>query len=182
MAVKTFVDAVSLPASDINTYLANSGLVYVTSQTVGTGVSSVTVTGAFNSAYDNYRIIYSGGVGSTTQDLRIQLGSATTNYYSFLFYGNYASNAVNGLGSNNTTAFLYTGGTDGSFTMLNVDLFNPFNALPTTISSVGNLSAGNFGVFSGRHAANTSFTAFTLTPNGGTLTGGTITVYGYRKA
>ena len=36
-----------------------------------------------------------------------------------------------------------------------------------------------FGVYGGIHKASTSFTDFTLAPDVGTLTGGTIYVYGY---
>jgi hypothetical protein len=74
MAIKTFTTGEVLTAADTNTYLANSGLVYVASTTVGTGVSSVTVSSAFNSTYDNYKIIYSGGVGSVTTTISMSKG------------------------------------------------------------------------------------------------------------
>jgi hypothetical protein len=38
------------------------------------------------------------------------------------------------------------------------------------------------GVFGGYLNDATSYTAFTITASSGTMTGGTITVYGYRKA
>ena len=66
MAIKTFTANSVLTAADTNTYLANSGLVYVTSQTVGTAVASVTVSSAFNSSFDSYKIVYAGDGGSTT--------------------------------------------------------------------------------------------------------------------
>ena len=50
------------------------GLWLVKSQTIGTGVSSVTVTDAFSADYDSYKIVISGGVGSATAVLRTQLG------------------------------------------------------------------------------------------------------------
>jgi hypothetical protein len=40
MAIKTFTTGEVLTASDTNTYLANSGLVYVKSQTIGSGVTA----------------------------------------------------------------------------------------------------------------------------------------------
>ena len=55
MAVKTFTTEV-LTSADTNTYLANSGLVYVKSHTITSG-ASVVVTDAFSSTYDNYLII-----------------------------------------------------------------------------------------------------------------------------
>ena len=59
MTYPTFTNGQVLPASDLNAI----GLWLVKSQTVGTGVSSVTVSNAFSADFDNYRIIYSGGVG-----------------------------------------------------------------------------------------------------------------------
>ena len=56
MAIKTFTTGEVLTAADTNTYLANSGLVLVKSQTIGTGVASVTISDAFSTTYDNYRI------------------------------------------------------------------------------------------------------------------------------
>jgi hypothetical protein len=55
-------------------------------QTIGSGVGSVTVTSAFSSTYDNYLIVLSDTVGSTSTSLVCQLGSVTTGYrYSFLY-------------------------------------------------------------------------------------------------
>lgn len=53
MAIKTFTTGEVLTASDTNTYLANSGLVFVKSQTIGSAVTSVTVSDAFSATYDN---------------------------------------------------------------------------------------------------------------------------------
>ena len=60
MAVQTFTSGQVLTAADTNTYLANSGLVYVTSGTIGVAVSSVTVSSVFSSTYDSYKIVISG--------------------------------------------------------------------------------------------------------------------------
>jgi hypothetical protein len=57
------------------------GLVLISTTTIGTTVASVTVSGAFSATYDNYKIIVSGGVGSTNITLRLKLGSTTTGYY-----------------------------------------------------------------------------------------------------
>ena len=53
MAVKTFTTGEVLTASDTNTYLANAGLVYITSTSVGTG-GSLTVSNCFSATYNNY--------------------------------------------------------------------------------------------------------------------------------
>jgi len=180
MAIKTFTAGSVLTASDTNTYLANSGLVYVTSATVGSGVSSVTVSSAFSSTYENYRIVYNGGVGSTLHNMRLQLGSASTGYYGA---GNYANSsaATGGVGDNNTSLFRYIGGGDTYGSTVVLDLMSPQLAKATYVSAVINTGT-SFGFYSGRYYPTDQFTAFTISPDSGTLTGGTIAVYGYRKA
>jgi hypothetical protein len=181
MAIKTFTTGEVLTASDTNTYLANSGLVYVTSATVGSGVSSVTVSSAFSSTYDNYKIIYSGGVGSTTTSLRMTLGSASTEYYMMLTFVAWSSTAYTFLGVNNGAHWTTVGSMDANQTAVNLDVLNPFASKYTMLSGIYTRSDLGGPVF-GVQKSTTSFTAFTLTPDSGTLTGGTITVYGYRKA
>ncbi len=92
MSYPVFATGDVLNASDMNAV----GLWLVKSQTIGTGVSSVTVTGAFSANYDRYKITVSGGVASTPLDIRLTLGSTATGYYGFLFYRAYNTNTVQG--------------------------------------------------------------------------------------
>ena len=184
MAIKTFTTGEVLTASDTNTYLANSGLVFVKSQTVGTTVSSVTVSSAFSSTFDNYQIVYTGGTSSATQNIALQMGSTTTGYYGNIIYAVPSTPAPTGLGVNNGASWTYAG--DGTTTgaRLACTLYAPNLAVRTgiAVSYVGTSTTfGAFGFFSGNLDNATQYTAFTIAPNTGTLTGGTITVYGYRK-
>ena len=183
MAVKTFGSEV-LTVSDTNTYLANSGLVYVTSATVGTGVSSVTVSSAFNTTYDAYQIIYSGGIASADGPYSLVLGSTTTGYYGNYIYANYGNTSVNSVADNNAARFTFAGGGDptSSGAHGNIILNNPFLTKQTYITSSCVAYSTFNGTYNGRLANSTSYTAFTITPISGTFTGGTITVYGFRKA
>lgn len=181
MATKTFTSGSVLTASDTNTYLANSGLVFVKSQTVGSAVASVTVSAAFDSTYDDYRIIYTNGTASATCDIRLQLGTTNTSYYGFLIYGNYGAATVLGANTNAGTLFPHCGGADSNYCFLAVDVYSPNLARGTMLTTISNLSGVNFGMFGGRQASATQFTAFTISPSSGTLTGGQITVYGVRK-
>jgi len=184
MAIKTFTTGEVLTASDTNTYLANSGLVFVKSQTVGTGVSSVTVSDAFSSTYDNYKIIYSGGGGSAGIYLTFQLGSTTTNYFGSLFGSAYATGAFIGIGVNSGANFPYAGLASTNYATMSVELYGPNLAKSTNFSAgwTFNLTSTGYSYFLGEQAATTQFTAFTVGTSSGTITGGTITVYGYRKA
>ena len=180
MAVKTFGSEI-LTSSDTNTYLANSGLVYVTSVTVGTGVSSVNVTGAFSSTYTSYKIVYSGGSASTNNHLALRFGSTATGYYGGLIYNQATAAAPTGAADNNAAYFTYAAGGNSSFELASIDVHNPFVAFYTLINA-WNMSFTNFGSYNGYLANTTSYTDFTLIPLAGTITGGQITVYGYRKA
>lgn len=177
MAIKTFSVGELATSADVNTYLANAGLVYVKSQTVGTAVSSVVVSSAFSATYDNYRVIWSGGSMSVDTNLKMKLGSAVTSYYGALIYGSYAGGSVALQGNSNTADFPYAGGASGAL----LDLMSPFATVATDISSRVRY-ATVYGTYQGTLLTTTSYTEFTLTPNSGTMTGGTITVYGYRKA
>jgi hypothetical protein len=185
MAIKTFTTGEVLTASDTNTYLANSGLVFVKSQTIGNGVGSVTVPDAFSAIYDNYKIVVGGGVGSTAStSVRLALGASTTGYYGTLAYYQYAVNATNYAHDNNASPgqFSFIGNAGTSQFATSFDLLNPFLAKWTVIKDAAWVANNAVGNYAGVHQVATSYSAFTFTPEAGTLTGGTIIVYGYRKA
>jgi hypothetical protein len=185
MAVKTFTAGSVLTASDTNTYLANAGLVYVTSVTVGTSVTTVTVSNCFSSTYDNYRVVMSGGTSAAGQAIAMQLGPSSvgaynTSYYQILYFGNYVTGAMTTLNVNNGASWTYAGESDStSNQVIAVDLLSPNMAKYT---SIGGFYMGSVGGFaSGRHASTNQYTGFSLITTAA-MTGGTVTVYGYRKA
>jgi len=180
MAVKTFTTGEVLTAADTNTYLNNGGLVYIKSQTIGTAVASVAVTSAFSADFDNYVITVSGGAGSTNMSLKLQLGATVTNYALTLSYSNYTSTPL-AVGSTTDTAFTYAGsGTSTSLGMY-CTLQNPYLAEHTFVQ--GATANGSFaGTMSGYLPTTTSYTDFTIITSTGTMTGGTIRVYGMRQA
>jgi hypothetical protein len=181
MAIKTFTTGEVLTASDTNTYLANSGLVFIKQQTVGATVGSVTVSDAFSATYENYKITYTAGVSSTAGTaLAMTLGATVTGYYSSINAVSYATSGVIPIGSNNTANFTYAGIARSNYSHVNIDLFSPFTAQRTTVSGPF-INSDASGIFAGFLDNTTSYTAFTLTPGSGTITGGIITVYGYRK-
>ena len=84
----------------------------------------------------------------------------------------------------NTNAAFWTGGRAGTTGQsFNMELLNPFLAIRTTCTAnYTNFNvAGQYGATAGLHDVSTSYSAFTITPSTGTLTGGTIYVYGYKK-
>jgi hypothetical protein len=184
MAIKTFTTGEVLTASDTNTYLANSGFVYVKSQTVGTAVSSVTVSSAFSTDYDNYLIAVNGTTSSSSSGaIKLALSGSATGYYSTLIYGSYTGGSPSMANNNNATEWNWVGGLYGSDGFIaQFTLMSPFLSKYTRLYSQGYEGSSNSGSLAGIHKVSSSYTAFVLTPESGTLTGGTVTVYGYRKA
>jgi hypothetical protein len=185
MAVKTFTTEV-LTSADTNTYLANSGLVYVTSATVGTGVSSVTISNCFSSTYDNYLISITD-VKMTTANgsLKCVLGSTTSGYSQNGYYTNYASSTLNGNAAPAQAHFevAFTDANSSRGQTMQFDLLAPYLASYVRMNSSW-ATESYTGVFNGILANSTQYTAFTISTSGGTptMTGGTIRVYGYRQA
>ena len=185
MAVKTFTST-TLSASDTNTYLANSGLVYVKSQTIGTAVSSVTVSDAFSATYDSYQIVINGTLGSAAgaamQFRCVTSGGAdnASNWRGNAFY--VQSGFAGGLTNDNTTSsiFGYCGGFSTAAGGMSFIVQGPFTASNTNINFM--MADNQYIRISASCLDNTtSYTSFKLTANSGTFTGGTITVYGFRK-
>jgi len=180
MAIKTFTTGEVLTAADTNEYLGNAGLVFVKSQTVGTAVASVTVSSAFNATYDNYRIVYTGGTGSGS--ISMTIGGTSTNYNNSMIYGNtFAVPTPAGIGASAGAAWTFVGWCDANICHFGMDLFSPNLAKYTTFGNCSYTGSTNAGNNSGMHGTATAYTSFTLIP-ASTFTGGTITVYGYRKA
>jgi hypothetical protein len=161
----------------------NSGLVYIKEQTIGSGVSSVEVTGAFSADYDSYKIIVTNVTCSANQPgFRLQLGTTSgSTYYYAGFEISYALGTLNASSLANG-GFFYIGNFGNAASMSSeIDLYRPFLAQNTNYSSMS--GSTNWSVSQNGYLNNTtSYTAFTLFPSSGALTGGTITVYGYRKA
>ena len=154
------------------------GLVLVSATTVGSAVASVTVSNAFSATYENYRITYLGGVSSTGADLQMKLGATVTGYYFALGYIPWAG-GLSTITNNNGSAWGYVGGSSASFGFMDCNIYRPFQADETVIRVIGSNNVN--GQFGGGYLNNTtSYTDFTITPSSGTITGGTIRVYGYK--
>jgi hypothetical protein len=96
-------------------------------------------------------------------------------------YLNYTSATVNGEAISNGSAWGRFGGSYASgFAGGNCELDAPFLAQQTYVR--GNWTNADYaGSWSGVLANTTSYTDFTLTLNVGTITGGTVYVYGFNK-
>ena len=149
--------------------------------TIGNAVSSVTVNGAFNSTYDAYKILISGGTSSVAdRNLNIRLDGSTSGYYYSFIYGAYTGGSLTNAAGSNVNGITYVGSADTNGISADITVNNPFLAKWTTFSA--GLSGPTIaGPTTGNHQVATSYTGFVITPNTGTLTGGTIRVYGYNN-
>lgn len=156
------------------------GLWLVKTQTVGSGVSSVTVTDAFSSTYENYLITYNGGVMSTGSNIAATIGGSATGYYGVMMYGLYTGGAASNAAQNNATFLGWAGGGDTASASIYLHIRDPFNSTPTEFWAP--IRYGTvYGTNVAYHSVAASYTSITFSAASGTMTGGTIRVYGYRK-
>jgi hypothetical protein len=162
-------------------YRGMSGLQLVKKQAIGTAVASVTVTDAFSATYENYKILISGGGGSGNGIFSLQLSGQTAAYYAGTSGTNYSNNTFTGVSVNNGSLWTTTGNHLSNALYLNVDLYNPFLAKKTTMTAhaINFNSFFSFGQTVGECSLETSATGFVVSTSTGTITGGTIYVYGY---
>jgi hypothetical protein len=181
MAIKTFTTGEVLTAADTNTYLANSGLVFVKSQTIGSGVSSVTVTDAFSATYDNYRVFVAPNDNSAGVKLRMSFSGITSNsYYTIgevLAWATSITNNIPAAAASWEIGESYPGFQSTS----EVEIYNPFRSDARTFGTSNMPAPGVATRNSHQVTSSASVTALVVSPASGTLTGGTITIYGYRK-
>jgi hypothetical protein len=160
----------------------SSGLSLISATTIGSAVSSVTVSSAFSATYDNYKVIVSGGASSVNCFLRLTLGATATGYYAGIWDFNYLA-GTGATGQANTAFWLFGNGTADGLSASG-EIVQPFLSDQTTFNSVApsQFVTGEQRIAGGYLTNTTSYTAFTITPSVGTLTGGTIRVYGYANS
>jgi len=178
MPDQVFTAGQVLTADQMTDLQSNIGLVFIKSQTIGSTVSSVAVTAAFSSSFDNYLVTVNGGVASTASVMRLQLGSTTSGYFRSLIFSTYTS-SVFAEGGTNESLFTGLGLNNTSGLQMFCEIFNP-NRPQTTQIRAPRITTSDVGHTLGLVDNNTQYTGFTISPSAGTITGGTIRVYGYR--
>jgi hypothetical protein len=185
MAVKTFSVSEVLTASDTNSYLANSGYVYIGKTTFST-VASASISNVFSSTYDRYLVV-ARITGSNTGQyvyLRYKLGSteyATGNYYKYGYFIKW-----------NSTLTTYANGGETNFSPLAVfngahnesrlEIQNPYSSSYRTSHTMNtnDVNDGACYVMDGVVGATNSFDGFNLYASTGTMSG-EVLIYGMRQ-
>ena len=174
-----FVALQTLTAAQLN--LAGSWV--VKRDTIPAGTSTHIITAAFNADYTHYRMVIHGitvsaGAPSVLGQLRVSTTTANTTY----FWGGTNSNYTNRTDEN-------SGGTTSSWrlgyanttnaTMLDVMIYRPFDAAASSYYAFGaNTNASS--QIGGVHNTATSYDQFVLSLSAGTISGGTIIIFGLR--
>ena len=187
MAVKTFTTGEVLTASNTNTYLANSGLVYI--KEVALTGTAVNITSCFSATYDAYQIVVSNLSSNTgAVYLTWQLLSGTTPASG----ANYTSTRIT-VAPPAVTSSRTVGATKGDFipfdpgkNMQTITITQPFLAQNTTAIAIGNYNANlneaNPESIASIHLINTSYDGIRLMPGANSFSTGKAVVYGYRQS
>jgi hypothetical protein len=164
----------------IPTSVSNGNIDALGTVTTGVGVGNITVNGAFNSTFDNYRVIFSGGTSSGVASVSMSLGGITTGYYSVRLGGFLSGpTSLNGEASNNASQWNFIAITHANGVYSVLDLITPFKSDTHTFVS-GHYVGGTVASFvSGRVDSTSSVSSFTYTSNGGTFSNANIRIYGY---
>ena len=190
MAIKTFTDNTTLPASDINTYLANSGLVYVAGGSLSTATTDFV--GCFSSTYTNYRIVIDQIAWSGSGDIYFRMLSGSTPYtladYYWAYNGlNILGTASNSNGNAQTLGFLgaeNNGANNLAVGSLSFDIYAPNASQRTLFEGIGASVITDFASKSGIaiHNQLVAYTGIRLLTNSAVTMTGNVNIYGYRKA
>lgn len=192
MAVKTFSAGEQLTASDTNTYLANSGLVYINSVSV-TNQAYARITSCFSNTYRDYRIVldfYCIDTAARYGQLQLLTGSTVvaTNYGSKCVIWNPTSGSATPDGyANSTTSHIIMaiGPNTNNPMVADVTVGRPYEAAYTvfTGTATGHLYGSYYamGPHGGVHTQAVSYDGIQFSSTTGNCTG-TMTVYGIRSA
>jgi hypothetical protein len=187
MAIKTFTTGEVLTAADTNTYLANSGLVCISTTSL-TGVTN-TISNVFSTTYDAYRVVCTNinNASTTERTITLRFGTDATSNYDFWTQFMYGAGPTSGVAgtTNGTSAtlFIMSQQSGQGFSM---DIYNPFQAINTNYTHQATVYQSGVGGYivrqgGGVHKVASSFTGFQINGQTDNLSG-SVTVYGYRKA
>lgn len=169
---------------------SGSGSVDSNGNVTFSGVSSITLNNIFSSTYENYKIVINITGVSTQMDVLMRLNNNGTDNTSAVYsrggvynYINSTPTALAGVGATSWPLGYVNSGT-GSKNAFSIDMYRPNVVAETTALNTGvwNNNVTFAGFFVGYlHDSASSFTGFTMYPNTGTISSGTIRVYGYSQ-
>jgi hypothetical protein len=142
--------------------------------------ASTSFTNAFSTTYQTYIVTMTNTTATNNSSLLVKLGSATTGYYAARPWTAYSAATADFANTNNGSSFDSVGYVSANTSAAFMIFMNPFEAVRTHlyVACAAPVPGSSAGFASGFHNANTSFTDFTLAPETGTFTSGTVNIYG----
>ena len=192
MAIKTFTSGSVLTAADTNTYLTNSGLVYIAQGELTSSTASLTFNDVFSSTYDNYRIVIDryrpvNALQALYFRLRVSGADIAANY-------NYSQSGLyqDGSSTNNSSGAVAVNHIDVTFNSLNtvglgscvMDIMAPQKTERTFMTYQTIIYNSQYGNRNGYavHQIEQAATGFSLFAAAGNTTTLRCKVYGYRNS
>jgi hypothetical protein len=185
MSIKSFTTGEVLTAADTNTYLANSGLVYVTQQSFG-GATALNIDNCFTTSFTHYLIqINVVPSASCTMHYLLRSSGTTNAANNTVTTGFYQTTGVATLNGDTQAAATYAklafnendyGGA------INLWLFNPQTA--TTTFGYATSNSNNFpSTYNFIHKTSSQYDGIRFTSSTGTITfNGQVRIYGSRQS
>jgi hypothetical protein len=162
------------------------GLWLVKTQTVSSGVATVSVNDCFSADYKTYRIIMelNGTTAGAFARFRVRVGGADltgSNYYRYGYTTGFAS-ALTSYNGGPETSFSAVGQWGGSLASTAImDIYNPYATQRTGyLVNTNDVGSGASYNLNGVVDVTTSYTGFSVIASAGNFSGGTIRVFGYR--
>lgn len=166
---------------DNTSTLENQGLVYIKSTAVSAGVSSVSVDDVFSATYKNYLVLGSFvcSAGDSNQ-MRLRVSGADNSTSNYKRESISLDSAASTTSTSTGTSFnaFWTGST--AFSALEAVFYNPFESTRTIIFNRATQEGTAMKIGGHVFDTTTSFTGFTLIASSGTISSGTIRVYGLK--
>jgi hypothetical protein len=152
--------------------------------------ASVQVDNCFSSAFQNYQVVLSGVTFSTDAGMIVRIGTTASNtaYYFCQSFGpgGYSGSSIQ-IDARANTTFFEVGCTSDSTHQAGAvfHLENPFNTVNTNLQALGtDARTGGAGarIVTGFLNNTTSYSGLYFQPSAGTITAGTVRIYGYRNS
>lgn len=192
MPVKTFSVGELATSADVNTYLANAGLVHIATATAAGTNRALAVDNVFTTDYSHYRVVVSMRSTINTNGFFYQYIDTTgatvaTGYYGTA-YGQDFTTGATGFSVLSVTTVQYVGWIPNSSTATltaSFDIYNPRSSSLVTSVAGSHVSISSGFSYLGGHilgqtTGTTAFRGIRFDNGGaGNLTG-TVSVYGYR--
>lgn len=159
---------------------SKTGLVFISSNYVGaSNVPSYTVYNCFSATFNSYYITITNLKNTANQpDIKIQLGTTTSLYYTAGFYINQSSGSLTGLQTGATTSWSIASAGNNVHGSYDVTILDPYVARRTFFSAA-NSSVIWRSDYAGFQDSSSSFTDFTISASSGLIADGLVNVYGF---